>query len=127
MRTRGQPRCLNDSSVKMIRWLINNTKLCHKEISRYIESEYDIRVSYCIVDSIKKNIGYKDIEGEIDINSPNLQKYISLCYPDTFMNCNMTYTTGGGPHKKASYTLDGPISSTMMNKYIKAKEEGLVS
>jgi len=112
--------------VKMLRWLTYNTPLSGKEISGYIRSYYDVKVCHETVAHIKKNTAYSDIEGEINIDCDELQRYIKLCYPDTAMKATIHYTIGNGIFTSEAYKKDGPITGARLRMYQKAKINGLI-
>jgi hypothetical protein len=119
-------KLLSDDTVKMVRWLLNNTKLSSSEISSYYECTYDVRICYDVINKIKHGTRYQEVDGEINIDSCDLQKYICLCYPPTFMECKMPYITGGKCYKNEPFKIDGPIEGYRLKRYEISKKIGLI-
>jgi hypothetical protein len=112
----------------MIRWLINNTPLSGKEISSYLYSYYDIKVNYETVSHIKRGVSYSHVPGMINIDSPNLQKYIALCYPANFSEGIERCIIGSGPknYYNTSFLNDGEINQYKLDCYNNAKKNSMV-
>jgi hypothetical protein len=120
---------IEHDDIKRFRWLINNTILDAKDIVSYYLSTFDKKFCYQSIKDMKNKNKYGEIEGEIDISCPELTRYISLCYPDSFTKTktDMQYTIMWKPSGNTKHhNADGDISCAMNNNYIKAKENGLV-
>jgi len=121
-------RILKDDCVKMVRWLYNNTPLSSKEISSYLYSYYDAKVNYDTISHIRRGLSYSHVQGEMNIDSPNLQKYIALCYPANFSEGIERCIIGSGPknYYNTSFLNDGEINEYKIECYNIAKKNNIV-
>ena len=121
-------RILKDDCVKMVRWLYNNTPLSSKEISSYLYSYYDAKVNYDTISHIRRGLSYSHVQGEMNIDSPNLQKYIALCYPANFSEGIERCIISSGPknYYNTSFLNDGEINEYKIECYNIAKKNNIV-
>ena len=121
-------KILKDDCVKIVRWMIKNTPLSGKEIASYLYSYHDIKINYETVSHIRRDISYSHVQGEINIDSPELKKYIALCYPANFSEGIERCIISSGPknYYNTSFLNDGEINKYKIECYNIAKKHNII-
>jgi hypothetical protein len=76
----GRKRMHADDTIRMIRWLVDNTPLSYKEISYYMATYHNINLNYYTVRKIILENHYDNVIGSEMMPCPHLEKYICLLY-----------------------------------------------